>query len=185
VDKSLKINLVHVWEENPPAGEPAVDWVLFTTEPIDTPQDLHTIVDYYQSRWLIEEFFKALKTGCAFEKRQLESYHALSNALAVFSVIAWRLLLLRAVSRSSPDAPADAVLTSTQLKLLRHRLKLKTPLESAREALFAVARLGGHIKNNGDPGWLNLGRGFEKLLLLEAGWRAAVDMMLGEDAINP
>lgn len=182
--KSLKVNLVHVWEEKPPIGEAAVDWVLFTTESIETPDDLHAIVDHYQSRWVIEEFFKALKTGCAFEKRQLESYHALSNALAVFSVVAWRLLLLRAVSRSAPKAEADRVLSATQLKILHHRLKLKARPDSAQDALFAVARLGGHIKNNGDPGWLSLGRGFEKLLLLEAGWRAAVDMILG-DPINP
>jgi IS4 transposase len=50
--------------------------MLYTSEPIDTAEQLLTIVDQYRSRWVIEEFFKALKTGCAFEKRQLESYRA-------------------------------------------------------------------------------------------------------------
>jgi hypothetical protein len=44
---------------------------------------------------------------------------------------------------------------------------------SLREALLAVAALGGHIKNNGEPGWIVLGRGFETLLTLEQGWKAA------------
>lgn len=183
--RSLKVNLVYAWEAAPPKGEVPVDWVLFTTEPIDTPEQLHSIIDHYQSRWLIEEYFKALKTGCAFEKRQLESYHSLSNALAVFSVIAWRMLLLRAISRTTPTAKATTVLSQTQLRLICHRLKLSNPLETALDALLAVARLGGHIRNNGDPGWLTLGRGYEKLLLLEAGWQAAADQILGEDVINP
>jgi hypothetical protein len=182
--KSIKINIVYVWEASPPPGEEPVDWVLFTTESIDTVAQLHTIIDNYQARWIIEEYFKALKTGCAFEKRQLESYHSLSNGLAVFAVVAWRLLLLRAVSRSSPDAAATSVLSATQLQLLQHRLKLRQPLETAQQALFAVARLGGHLKSNGDPGWQSLGRGFEKLLLLQSGWTAAVDQLLGEDVIN-
>jgi hypothetical protein len=182
--KSIKINIVYAWEASPPVGEEAVDWVLFTTEPTNTVAELHTIIDHYQARWIIEEYFKALKTGCAFEKRQLESYHSLSNALAVFAVVAWRLLLLRAVSRTSPDVSATTVLSGTQLQLLQHRLKLRKPLETAQQALFAVARLGGHLKSNGDPGWLSLGRGFEKLLLLQSGWTAAVDHMLGEDVID-
>lgn len=182
--KSLEVNIVYVWEASPPPGEQPVDWVLFTTEPVDTDTQLHAVVDYYRGRWIIEEFFKALKTGCAFEKRQLESYHALSNALAVFAVVAWRLLLLRAVSRASPGAPASSVLSATQLRLLQHRLKLRKPLKTAQEALFAVARLGGHLKSNGDPGWQSLGRGFEKLLLLQSGWTAAVDQILGDDVID-
>jgi hypothetical protein len=172
-ERSLKLNLVHVWEPAPPKGQEAVEWVLFTTEPVDTKPQLNAIVDYYRSRWLIEEFFKALKTGCAFEKRQLESLHALSNALAVFSAVAWRMLLARAISRSYPGASASSVLSKIELRCLTHRLKLQKAPTTAQEALYAVARLGGHLKRNGDPGWQTLGRGFEKLILLEAGLRMA------------
>jgi hypothetical protein len=41
-----------------------------TTEPIDTPEQILAVVDGYRHRWKIEELFKALKTGCAYEKRQ-------------------------------------------------------------------------------------------------------------------
>ena len=174
-EKSLKLNLVHVWEPAPPRGQEPVEWVLFTTEPATTKGQLNTVVEYYRSRWVIEEFFKALKTGCAFEKRQLESFHALSNALAVFSAVAWRMLLARAISRAYPGAKASSVLSKVELHLLTHRLKLPKPPSTAQDALFAVARLGGHLKRNGDPGWQTLGRGFEKLILLEAGLRAAAE----------
>jgi hypothetical protein len=173
-ETELKVNVVRVWEPSPPKGQPAVEWTLFTTEPIDTREQLFTVVDYYRSRWVIEEFFKALKSGCSIEKRQLESYHALSMALSMFIPIAWRLLLARSVARASPTSPAATVASELQLKLLRHKLKSPGPLMTAEQATYAIAKLGGHLKRNGPPGWLTLGRGFEALLLMETGWRAAM-----------
>lgn len=170
----IAIQLVHVREIGAPSGEAPVDWLLYTTEPADTPEQLVAVVDAYRARWVIEEYFKALKTGCAIEKRQLESYRALTNALAMFVPVAWRLLMLRSVARAAPRAPAGAVVSQVQLRLLAHKLKLPEPPKTAEQALGAVARLGGHLRRNGAPGWQTLGRGFEALLLMQVGWRAAV-----------
>ena len=71
--------------------------------------ELDRPLDYYRSRWSIEEFFKALKTGCSYEKRQLESRHALLNALGILAPIAWQLLVLRQDSRG--DATTTTALT--------------------------------------------------------------------------
>jgi hypothetical protein len=181
LSKEIPANVVWVNEVGQPAGEVPVVWLLVTNLPIASEQDLERVVDAYCARWVIEEFFKALKTGCAFEKRQLESLHALLNALAVFSVIAYRLLLLRTLAREKGDVPADRVLSNRQLELLRAVSKLddnrfkriKLPASpTAVDALLAVAGLGGHIKNNGIPGWQVLGRGYDAMLLLELGWRA-------------
>ena len=182
--KSLKVNVVYVWEKSPPRGEDPIDWLLVTTEPIETKKQLLAVVDNYRSRWIIEDFFKVLKTGCAFEKRQLESYHALTNALAVFAVIAWRLLLIRSLARQDPNGRATSAFSEAQLAILQHHLDLSKPLVTVNDALLALARLGGHIRNNGDPGWLTLGRGFEELLILEAGFHIARKILLG-DVINP
>lgn len=122
---------------------------------------------------MIEEYFKALKTGCSIEKRQLESYEALANALALLVPVAWRMLLARSAARTSPNAPAKTAFESTELIVLKHRLKLKTPPKTVKEALYATAKLGGHLKRNGPPGWGTLGKGMEELLLLCAGWRLA------------
>ena len=132
------------------------------------------MVDSYRSRWVVEEFFKALKTGCSIEKRQLESYRALSTALAVFVPIAWRLLLLRSISRKFPNAPAKSIASETQLQLLCHKLKLRDRPRTTKETALAIAKLGGHLARNGPPGWLTLGRGLEALLFMEAGWTAAM-----------
>ena len=179
--ESLNLNIVLVREVDPPRGVAPVSWLLTTTEPVSASADVERVVDAYRARWVIEEFFKALKTGCAYERRQLESFRALVNALAVFAVIAWRLLLLRYTAHRTPDAAAAEVLTAEQLRLLRSLSQTREPgvpdvrlpkKPTAGDALLAVAKLGGHIKNNGPPGWQVLGRGYDALLLIQTGWRA-------------
>jgi hypothetical protein len=171
--RAVQVNVIHVFERKPPKGQPAVEWFLLTNLPTNTSAAIAFAVDCYRNRWVIEEYFKALKTGCQFEKRQLESAHSLLNALAIFAPVAWRLLLLRHLARTSRRAPASAALTSHQLDVLRAVAKKPLPKRAtARDAMLAVAALGGHLKNNGDPGWLVLGRGMHDLLLLELGWRA-------------
>lgn len=168
----LPVHVVEVHEVDPPHGAEPIDWILATTEPIDTLADVHTVVLLYCARWLIEEYFKALKTGCAIGKRQLESYDAMVNLLAILAPIAWQMLALRDWARSVPDAPATAVLSATQLQVLRACGTVTLPPNpTVRQALFAVAALGGHHISR-EPGWLVLGRGMEKLLTLEAGWSA-------------
>lgn len=170
---SVELNVVRVWETKPKQNEPPVEWLLLTTEAIDTADDLEVIVDCYRSRWLIEEFFKALKQGCSLEKRQLESYQALSNALAVFLPIAWRLLLMRSLGRAAPGQPARTILSELQLELIKLKFRLPAIPETLEDALYAVARLGGHLRNNGLPGWQTLGRGYFKLLDFEVGFHLA------------
>jgi len=174
---ALDLGFVEVTEPNPPQGEAPIVWRLVTNEPIDTEEQVARVIDIYRQRWQIEEFFKALKTGCAFEKRQLESMRTLGVALAIFSSVAWRLLLLRWMERHAGQQPATLVLTETQLAVLtafRHREGRPLPQEpTCRDVLLAIAALGGHIRNNGRPGWQVLGRGLDNLLLLELGWLAA------------
>lgn len=173
--ETLLLHFVHVREIEPPDGEEPVAWVLVTTEPIRTAADVTAIIEHYRARWLIEEFFKAVKTGCRMEQRQLESFDALTNALAIFIPIAWQMLALRHLARTVPEAPARAVLSDVQIDALAACPKSKLPPRpSVRDALYAIAALGGHIKRNGEPGWQTLARGMEQLNVFAAGWAAAL-----------
>ena len=62
------------------------------------------------------------------------------------------------------------------MQALRHLAQgVSLPREpDCRQVMLAVARVGGHLKANGDPGWLVIGRGMERLLEFAAGWRAAM-----------
>jgi hypothetical protein len=167
---AVALNVVRIFEPCPPDRCEPVEWLLLTTEAIDTVDQISNIIDIYRARWVIEEYFKALKTGCAFEKRQLENRQAILNALALLAPIAWRLLLLRSRERHATKAPAMDALTELQFRILqRHERTQLKPTASVADAMLAIARLGGHIKNNGPPGWQVLGRGLEDLLLMERG----------------
>jgi hypothetical protein len=163
--RRLQLNFVHVLERDPPEGNVPVHWTLTTTEPIETAEQVLRIVDAYRARWVIEEFFKALKTGCAFEKRQLASYRGLLNALAVSLPIAALLLRLRNTGRQRPNTPAHQVMDRDLLEILVKIARRPMPgAPTARDAMYAIAGLGGHLPRNGDPGWMTLARGFERLI---------------------
>ncbi len=170
----VSLQAVHVFEPSPPTGEEPIEWMLLTSEPVCTSQQIEEIVDHYRARWVIEEYFKALKTGCAFEKRQLTTLDGLIRALALFVPMAWLLLRLRNVARDEPDRAGLQVLTADQIHLLRvllekrRRRLAETP--TVRDVMLGIAALGGHIKNNGDPGWLVLGRGFRRFAEAEEVW---------------
>jgi hypothetical protein len=169
VPATQALHLVHVFEVDVPEGEVPVEWFLYTTEPIASADDIARIVDLYRTRWLIEEFFQAMKSGCAFEKREFESRHALLNMLALTLPIACEVLALRSYARTNDATPARAVLRPVQLEILRthgHYRLSENP--TASEALLAVAAMGGHLKRNGAPGWTVLSRGMTKLMTHEA-----------------
>ena len=162
---SITINVVRVWEPEPMSGEPPVEWRLFTSEAVDTQEQVEQIIDGYRARWVIEEYFKALKTGCSFEQSQLESLASLKNLLGIYIPVAWQLLVLRSAARDEPHRPATDALSPRQLTVLRMIVRGK-PLPSEPtigEVATAIADLGGHVRSNGPPGWQVLGRGFEDL----------------------
>jgi hypothetical protein len=170
----LELNVVQILEESPPPGTEPIAWVLATSLPISTRTQIERVVDIYRARWTIEEFHKALKTGCMFEKRQLESFDSITTLLALCYPVACELLRVRSRARQPGLSAADALRPSLLECLLAHpqaRKLSKAP--SAQEALEAIAGLGGHQKHNGPPGWQSLAAGYMKLLEFEAGWLAA------------
>jgi transposase-like protein/transposase Tn5 family protein len=172
----LTVNVVRVLEPDPPEGESPVEWILLTSEPVDTAEAVANVVDGYRTRWLIEEYFKALKTGCAYESRQHESLRALTNLLAVLAVIAYRLLLLRSLQRTAPDSAASEIFEPMLLDALRELLrrnrepKALPPNPTVADVYRGIARAGGHITSNGAPGWQVLWRGYQRLLIWGGGY---------------
>jgi len=169
----LRVNAVHVFEVGTPLGEKPIEWLLLTTEPIDTKEQIAAVIEGYRTRWTVEEYFKALKTGCGFEERQLESFRSLTNLLGYSLIIAYAMLLMRALARSDVDLSADALLSPDQLVCLGVMTKRKkAALATARQVLDAIAELGVHLKSNGLPGWRVLSRGWQRLLEFESAYLA-------------
>jgi hypothetical protein len=163
---------VRAWEEAPPEGVEPLEWVLAVGFPVTTAEDALRGVGIYAQRSLIEEFHKGLKTGMGAERLQLETAARLYAAIALMSVVTLRLLDLRERAWLDSQAPAEqSGLDPLERELLSRRLG--RVLETVRDVILALGRLGGHMNRKADglPGWLTLHRGMKVLQNMVEGAR--------------
>ncbi|GAA5533804.1 IS4 family transposase [Deinococcus aluminii] len=184
----IPCSVVRVWEPHPPEGIPPLEWFLLCDQPVETFEAARECAQQYATRWVIEEFHKALKTGLGAENIQLESGKRLMTAVAVMAVVAVRLVALRELILAEPDAPAERIgLSSLALTVLSARLD--RPLPTVRAAVMGLGQLGGHLGRvrDGFPGWLTLYRGWRKLSELTQGVELArrERELLGERRARP
>ena len=170
--QELTQGVVETREIDPPKGVKPLHWVLWTSLPMTSFDDAWQIIEYYERRWLIEEFHKAIKTGCSLEARQYMEAHRLEAVAGFTCVLAVRLLQLKTVATATPDLPAARVVPAIWLKMLGALRKRK--LTTVRDFFRHLAGLGGFLmrKRDGNPGWLTLWRGLDKLLLAIRGFVA-------------
>ncbi|MFO0841513.1 MAG: IS4 family transposase [Gemmataceae bacterium] len=163
-DTPLEVYALRVWEIDPPAGEKGIEWVLLTNVAVADEEDAWRRVDWYSARWVIEEWHKGMKTGCAIEDLQFTKRASLEPAIAVLSVVAvW--LLQRDASRDEERASSRrrGGCRSLWVRVLSGwRHKRACPGWTYGEFVEALARLGGHQNRKHDhpPGWLVLWRGW-------------------------
>lgn len=170
--ESLRMWVVELRETEPPAGATPLRWVLYTMEPVTTTAAANTVIEWYECRPTIEDYHKALKTGCGVERRYYETADRLQRVTGLLSVVAVRLLQMKTAARETPNRPAVEVAPTQWVELVqRVRKKPVNPRMTLRDFLRAIAGLGGHLgrKGDGEPGWITLWRGFEKLMLLARG----------------
>jgi hypothetical protein len=160
--------VVRVWEANPPTGVEALEWILLTNVPVATLADAFERVDWYALRWIIEEYHKAMKTGCDIERMQFSYRERLEPAIALMSVVAVLLLNLRNQSRAADAKQRRATdcVPEMWVRLLSKWRHGAVRLDwSVHDFFYALARLGGHQNRKHDhpPGWLVLWRGWSHL----------------------
>jgi hypothetical protein len=177
--RPLPLWLVVVRELQPPQGRQALHWVLLTNVPVTNEQEAWERAGWYECRWVIEEYHKAQKTGCAIEDLQFTSAEALQPMIALLSVVAVTLLNLREASRDEATAhqPATDYVDRRYVAVLSAwRYKNQRPDLTVREFYLALARLGGHQNRKHDrrPGWVVLWRG----------WMALQNMLDGAEAVG-
>jgi len=164
----LDVGVIEVREIGAPDGvkEP-LHWVILTSLPCSTWAQVQRVVGYYSARWWIEEYHKALKTGAGVEQSQLERADRLEPLIAVLAVVAVRLLNAKRLARSRPDScEAAESFGSEMLALLAKKLGKPEGGWTNRNLIRSVARLGGFIgrKQDGEPGWQTIWRGWQRLM---------------------
>ena len=169
--------VVHAAEVDAPKGVEPIEWVLLTSLPVESFEDAWVVLGYYEKRWLIEEWHKALKTGCRVEHRQLKTKERLERITGLLRVVSVRLLQLKSAARTTPNRPASEVVPKRWIAMLqaaRRKTRRKTtPTTSMMIGEFyrELAKLGGFLgrKCDGEPGWITIWRGWQKLDLLVRG----------------
>jgi len=168
----VEMHVIQVREVDPPAGVEPIEWILLTSLVVEDVQDARVVIGYYEKRWLIEEWHKALKTGCRVTARQLKTKHRLEAMVGLLSVVSVRLLQLKSAARTEPDRPAQRMIPPRWITLLQAaRRNLQVGALTVGEFYRELAKLGGFIgrKSDGEPGWITIWRGWQKLYLMVRG----------------
>jgi hypothetical protein len=168
----LLLAVVELREPSPPKGVTPLRWVLYSSEVVNKIADAQAVVFKYEQRPTIEDYHKALKTGCRVESRQYATAARLERVTAIQSILAVRLLQLKTAAGETPDRPAHEVAPARWVEVLKRIRRMPNAhVMTIREFMRELAGLGGHLgrKCDGEPGWITIWRGLEKLLLIMRG----------------
>ena len=163
----VTVHVVLVSEVNPPPDDTPVEWLLLTSLPNGDNDLVRLIIAYYCVRWMIEVYFRTLKSGCRVEARRFEHVDRVYPCLAIYMIVAWRTLFVCRLGREFPDIDCEAVFEPAEWKSVYFVVNKKKPPKtppSLQEMVRLVARLGGYInrKRKDEPGpqtvWLGLQR---------------------------
>lgn len=179
-DKKLpvvEVTAILAWEEDPPEGVEAIEWLLLTNLEVASAEQAEEKVQWYVCRWQIEIYFRILKSGCRVEELQLQERDRLEVALALYMIVAWRVLYLIMLGRTLPEISCDVVLAPEEWKAVYLVTQKKAPPSQPpplQQMLVLIATLGGFLARKGDrlPGpkalWIGLQRTRDFVLALQA-----------------
>lgn len=184
------LSAVLVEEQNPPEGVEGICWLLLTTLAVGSLLEAVQCVRWYSLRWLIERYHFVLKSGCQIEQLELEKAKRLERALALYAIVAWRILWLTYTARIQPDEPCTKALEPEELQALLLVTKEATgslsSVPTMREAVGMVAKLGGFLgrKGDGEPGVKTIWRGLRRLADMTVMYRVMIPRMAEKDVGN-
>lgn len=170
------VNVVEAREVNATPQEDPIHWVLLTSWPCDSQQAAMRVVKTYTRRWLIEEYHKALKTGTGIEDSQLETAQRIEALLAILAVVSVRLLNRKLLATSHPNETVNIEEIGQETLLILEATFGRPPDGwTHRNLLRSIARMGGFIgrKNDGEPGWITIWRGWQRLMPMIQGFNLA------------
>lgn len=178
-DRKLKpttVNAILAQEIDASQDDVPVSWLLLTNMPISTEEEVELVLSHYCIRWMIEIFFRTLKSGSRIEKRRFETIERFERCLAVSMIVAWRTFYATRIGRELPEISCEAVFTEDEwqpvYKLVTNQDPPATP-PTLQRMVRLIARLGGYIDRSRDdePGTDTVMRGMERLHDISACWR--------------
>lgn len=165
----VDVTIIFVSEINVPVGEEHIEWKLITTANVDSAEMAVQCIKIYALRWIIERYHYTLKSGCCVEELQLQTFERLERALAIYSIVAWRIMHMTYIARENPEAPCTIILDDDEWKALcccssEQAIPPSEP-PTVKQAVLLIAKLGGFMGRKGDgfPGLKVIWRGMKVL----------------------
>ena len=181
-DKKLSevpISIVMVNEKHPPEGQDPIEWVLFTSLEVTDFQSALDLVRLYAARWEIEVFHRVLKTGCKIEELQLKTDDRIQVAIALYMIVAWRVMQIMHLSRQCPELPCDVIFEKDEWQAFWIIVKdgqsnALANIPKLGEFVRKIAEFGGFLgrKGDGDPGPQAIWQGLAQLRTFTIAWQA-------------
>jgi hypothetical protein len=178
---SIPLSMVDVRETSKPKdGSEPIHWRLLTTHEVTSLPGACRIVGLYRLRWIIEEFFHALKTaGFDIEAADIGDPQVMIKFVTAATVAAVAVMqLVKARDGTTGQKLADAFDPADQpiLEAVSIQLEGKTALQrnphpkgSLAFAAWVIGRLGGWTGYYGKPGPKVMRRGFEAFQRIKFG----------------
>ena len=176
---ALDLTVLHVQERNAPPQRPPLEWKLITNLPVRSKADAVEKIDWYAMRWKIETFHKILKSGCRAEDSRLRTAERLTNLIAIYCIVSWRVFWMTMLNRADPDGEAKLAFTDSEIEALDRLQPEKDSWvpkpKSLSRYLTKLAKLGGYLarKNDPPPGNMVIWRGLARLTDIVLGLRIA------------
>ena len=176
---ALSLTVIYAHERATPAGRKPIEWNLITDLAVSSRQDAIETLDWYAMRWKIETFHKILKSGCKAEESKLRTADRLTNLIAVFCILSWRVFWMTMINRTTLGESAQMALTQTEIEVLDQLIKDREKTELASPLtryLVKLAQLGGYLARASDPppGNTVMWRGLRRLTDIQLGFELGV-----------
>lgn len=178
---AVPVSVVDVRESStPPPGVEPVHWRLLTTYGVGDQGQARRVIDLYRQRWIIEEFFRTLKTaGFDIEAADIGEPRAMINFAAAAAIAAVTIKQLvqardgktdqRLIDAFDPDDRPILEALSVQLAGKTERQRNPHPNGSLAFAAWVIARLGGWTGYYGKPGPQVMRRGLQDFRAVKYG----------------
>ena len=150
----LSVQVVHMSEPEPPEGAKPVEWFLITTVAVSSVEDAMRVVGWYVLRWRIEDWHRALKSGCEVEETSHHTAVRLERVTAINAVIAWRIMLMALLARKTPTGPAELLFSDLELLVIGDyatKLPRMPKAKTLKGAVLIVAIMAGYRNRKHDP----------------------------------
>jgi Transposase DDE domain len=181
--ESVAVNFVEVIEQHPPKGVEPIHWLLLTTHAVETAADAWRIAAWYKRRWIIEQFFRSMKTqGLQIEDSQLETADRLMKMVAIAAKAATIVIQLVQARNGDDLLPAEFAFSAEEIEVLaaiNKDVQGKTELQKNPHhkgtlawAAWIIAKLGGWsgYASHRPPGPITFHHGLAQFQAVAGAW---------------